>query len=156
MTIATDNSAAPNALRYAFIVQLFAGLLFLGLGYFTGRSHLRLVLHGERAQGTIVDYKAKDFNTSRAASNLSQVGYMPVVEYRANDRIVRFDDWLGRSVEGVRNQPVTVLYDPADLSTAMIDRPIWNWMPWAPVMALGVLLLGDGVRRGISRFSPAP
>ena len=40
----------------------------------------------------------------------------------------------------LRNR-VTVLYDPAHPSDAMIDRPIWNWLPWAPIGAVGLFLI---------------
>jgi hypothetical protein len=36
---------------------------------------------------------------------------------------------------------VIVLYDPANPSLAMIDRPVWNWLPWAPIFALGLFLV---------------
>ena len=83
-------------------------------------------------------------------------GYMPVVEYRAfADNAVRFEDWLGSSTPGKRNhlnQVVQVLYDPADPSVAMIDRPIWNWIPWAPIIIVGVLLIISGIRRASRTF----
>jgi uncharacterized protein (DUF983 family) len=36
---------------------------------------------------------------------------------------------------------VIVLYDPARPSDAMIDRPVWNWLPWAPIAAVGCVLM---------------
>jgi len=76
---------------------------------------------------------------------------MPVVEYRAcGDQTVRFEDWLGSTRPGKRNhrsEIVQVLYDPTKPSVAMIDRPIWNWVPWAPVVVVGVLLIMSGIRR---------
>jgi Protein of unknown function (DUF3592) len=138
-------------LRYAFILTLFGGLLLCGLGYFIGRTHLRLVLKGARAQGTIVDYRAETFTTRRFRETIStSTGYMPVVEYTPfGDKKVRFQDWLGSSVEGNRNQVVQVLYDPVNPSVAIIDRPVWNWIPWVPIIAVGLLLIMSGIRSGL-------
>jgi hypothetical protein len=66
---------------------------------------------------------------------------MPVVEFHTNDRFVQFQDWLGTNVAGNKNVPVMVLYDPANPTEAMIDRPVWNWIPWAPIAVLGLFLL---------------
>jgi len=139
-------------LRYAFVGPLVAGILCCGIGYFMGRTHLRLILKGARAQGTVVDFQAKSFNTSGSGGGTSiRTGYMPVVEYRAfGDQTVRFEDWLGSTRPGKRNhrsEIVQVLYDPTKPSVAMIDRPIWNWVPWAPVVVVGVLLIMSGIRR---------
>ena len=78
---------------------------------------------------------------------------MPVVEYRAmGDKRIRFEDWLGKSSTGMLNESVPVLYETTDPSVAMIDRPVWNWMPWAPIIAVGLFLVFDGIRRGL-RFA---
>jgi hypothetical protein len=143
----------PTFLRYGFILQIFVGVLLCGLGYFMGRAHLRLILKGERAQGRIVDYKRRIFTISRSNQpNSTSTGYMPVVEYRAmGDKRIRFEDWLGKS-PGMLNESVPVLYDRTDPSVAMIDRPVWNWMPWAPTLAVGLFLVLVGIRRGL-RFA---
>lgn len=140
--------------RYAFALPLIGGILLCGIGYFMGRTHLQLILKGARAQGTVVDFRTKTFTRVRSGRVAgSTTGYMPVVEYRAlQDNTVRFEDWLGSSTPGKRNyvhEVVQVLYDPADPSVAMIDRPIWNWMPWAPIIAVGVLLIISGIRRAL-------
>ncbi len=116
-------------LRYAWILQLFGGLLFLGLSHLMGHEHLHLIRQGVRAPGTVVGYKEQSF---RHSSGFFSTGYMPVVEFHANDRLIHFQDWMGSNSAGARNVPVIVLYDPANPSVAMIDRPVWNWLPWAP------------------------
>jgi hypothetical protein len=68
------------------------------------------------------------------------LAFMPIVEFQAGDRIVRFEDWKGSSLAGSLRDRVTVLYDPARPSVAMIDRPAWNWLPWAPIAAVGLFL----------------
>jgi hypothetical protein len=127
--------------RYAWILQLFAGLVFLGLGYFMGHAHFHLIRNGERAPGRIVGYKQESFRSSSSTTSSTSTGYMPVVEFHTNDRFVQFQDWLGTHVAGNTNVAVIVLYDPANPSVAMIDRSVWNWIPWAPVFALGLFLL---------------
>src|SRR6266566_3817438 len=73
--------------------------------------------------------------------SFSSTGYMPIVEFHTNDRFVHFQDWLGNSIAGSKNVPAIVLYDPANPAVAMIDRPVWNWIPWAPIFAVGLLLV---------------
>ncbi len=41
----------------------------------------------------------------------------------------------------VLNVRVTVLYDSANPTSAMIDRPVMNWIPWAPTFAVGLFLI---------------
>jgi hypothetical protein len=124
--------------RYGWILQVFAGLVLLVLGYLTGHDHFHLIRQGVRAPGTIIGYKQTRIGTR---GEIGTLAYMPVVEFHTNDRFVQFQDWLGTNIAGSANVPVIVLYDPADSSVAMIDRPVWNWIPWAPVFALGVFLL---------------
>jgi Protein of unknown function (DUF3592) len=141
--VARLTSNREKILRYAWIPQMLAGLLFLGLGYYMGHTHFHLIREGVRAPGRIVGYKQEAF---RRSSGSSSTGYMPVVEFHTSDRFVQFKDWLGTSIQGSSNVSVMVLYDPANPSVAMIDRPLWNWFPWGPILAVGVLLLLISVR----------
>ena len=125
-------------LRYTWIPEVLAGLFLLGLGYFMGHAHFHLIREGVRAPGRIVGYKQENFRSS--SGSFSSTGYMPIVEFHTNDRFVQFQDWLGTSIAGSTNAPVIVLYDPANPTVAMIDRPVWNWLPWAPIFALGLFL----------------
>jgi len=116
------------------IPQLLVGLLLLALSHYLGHTHLHLIREGLRAPGRIIGYKQQNFRSSSSES-FSTTGYMPIVEFQANDRSIHFQDWLGTSIAGSKNVPVIVLYDPA------IDRPVWNWLPWAPIFALGLFLV---------------
>jgi hypothetical protein len=127
--------------RYAWIPQLFAGLVFLGLGYFMGHAHFHLVREGVRVPGRIVGYKQESFRSSSSTTSSTTTSYMPIVEFHTNERFIQFQDWLGTKIAGSKNAPVTVLYDPANPLVAMIDRPAWNWLPWAPILALGLFLV---------------
>ena len=105
-----------------------------------GHVHFYLLRNGVRGPGRIVAYKQESFRNSSGSSSTS-TSYMPVVEFHTNDRFVQFQDWLGTNVAGNKNVPVMVLYDPANPTEAMIDRPVWNWIPWAPIAVLGLFLL---------------
>ena len=65
---------------------------------------------------------------------------LPIVKFRAGDEVVQFKDWMGAKAE-VLNVRVRVLYDPANPYVAMIDRPVWNWIPWAPTFGVGLFLV---------------
>ena len=135
------TSNRKKVFRYAWIPQLFAGLVFLGLGYFMGHAHFHLIREGVRVPGRIVGYKQESFKRSSSTTSSTTTSYMPIVEFHTNERFVQFQDWLGARIEGSKNVSVTVLYDPANPSLAMIDRPTWNWLPWAPILALGLFLV---------------
>jgi hypothetical protein len=135
------TSNREKVFRYAWIPQLFAGLVFLCLGYLMGHAHFHLIREGVRAPGRIVGYKQQSFRSSSSGTSSTTTGYMPVVEFHTNDRFIQFQDWLGSKIAGNANDPVIVLYDPANPSVAMIDRPAWNWLPWAPILVLGLFLV---------------
>ena len=123
---------------------MFAGILLLSLGYFLGHAHFHLLRAGARAPGRIIGYQQERF---RSSSSSSHTAYMPVVEFHTSDRFVQFKDWMGSSSTGTLYTSVIVLYDPANPADAMIDRPVWNWMPWAPTFAVGLLLFLGSIRR---------
>jgi hypothetical protein len=151
------TSNREKILRYAWIPQLFAGLVFLGLGYFMGHAHFQLIREGVRAPGRIVGYKQESFRTSSSTTSSTTNGYMPLVEFHTNDRFIHFQDWLGTGIAGNKNVPVIVLYDPANPSVAMIDRRVWNWIPWAPTFAVGLLLFLSAINGFFrSQRSPEP
>ncbi len=139
------NANRGKVFLYGRILQLFAGLVFLGLGYFMGNAHFHLIREGLRALGRIVDYKQETFWRPSSITSTTTTVFMPMVEFQTNDRFVQFPDWLGTNNAGNRNVPVIVLFDPANPSVAMIDRPVWNWTPWAPAFAVGVLLVHSAI-----------
>ncbi len=130
-------------LRYAFVPQLFAAVALFAVAYFTGRADIHLLLNGARTSGKIVGFQSRELHTYRNPSSTGTFGrivYLPIVEFEAQGTVVRFEERKlvahGESV----GWPVTVLYDPGNPSLAMIDRPFWNWIPWAPALAMGLLL----------------
>ena len=130
--------------RYAFLPQLFAAIALLAVAYFTGKTEARLLLNGVRAQGKIVGFQPRELHTHRNPSSTGRFGrivYLPIVEFAAQGAIVRFEEHkLVAQGEGV-GWPVAVRYDSADPTRAMIDRPLWNWIPWGPALAVGLFLL---------------
>jgi len=142
--VAWMTNHRATVLRYGRFLQVGVGLILLALGWHMGNTHLSLIREGKRTEGRIVAYQPRSFRSARSET-FTSTGYMPVVEYSIEGRAVRFEDWLGSSVGGPINAPVTLLYDPAQPAVAMIDRPVWNWMPWAPILAVGLLLLLAGI-----------
>ena len=137
--------------RYAFVVELLGGMLLCGLGYVMGTTQLRLVTRGVKTEGTIVDFRTETIGARRSdGTSRTSNAQMAVVEYHAmGDKKVRFEDWLDDSRSRQKNDRVPVLYDPENPNVAMIDRPLWNWIPWAPILAFGILLVMSGLASGI-------
>jgi len=132
--------ANPQKLkRYAALLQALMGFFLLWFGYFSGRAHFHLIREGVRTQGTIVGHVSEYFRNS--GRNSSSTAYMPIVEFRAGDRVIHFKNWLGSPSTGNLHTSVVVLYDPVDPTTAMIDHPVMNWIPWAPCFVLGAFLV---------------
>lgn len=132
-------------LRYTRIAEVVAGAFLLCLGYYIGKDHFHLIRDGVRVPGTIVGYKQEYFPGSFGRSTRTSQAFMPIVKFQAGLRDVEFKDWMGTN-NAVKNIRVTVLYDPEKPSLAMIDRPVWNWIPWAPTLGMGLFLFFVGVR----------
>jgi len=126
--------------RYAPLIQAALGVALIGLGAAVGHEHLHLILDGERTTGRIVGAEQRDFS-DHTRQSLSNIGYMPVVEFQVGDRTVRFTNWMGSRHRPVNGTTVTVFYAADDPARAMIDRAGLNWIPWAPLLAVGVFLV---------------
>ena len=133
-------SNKEKVLRYTRVVQAVVGLFLLLLGYCIGREHFHVIREGVRTQGTTIGYKQENLgrNYSRTADS-DTIALLPIVKFQAGDQVVQFKDWMDSGMR-LLNVRVTVLYDPANPSSAMIDRPVWNWIPWAPTFAVGLFL----------------
>ena len=163
---ATRKPAAPDpsvrtpvawvdALGAAFVrsrraLQLAAGLFLVLLGLHVGRVRMELMLDGARASGRIVAYEPQLMPRSGTSAERT-LAFMPVVEFRTAAHSVRFTDWLGSSVAAGLNESVPIVYRRRDPSVAMIDRRVGNWLPWAPILALGLFLSLDAVRAYFAR-----
>ena len=144
--------ANPQKLkRYGALLQALLGFFLLWFGYFSGRAHFHLIREGVRTQGTIVGHTSEYFRNS--GRNSSSTAYMPIVEFRAGDRVIHFKNWLGSPSTGNLHTSVVVLYDPVDPTTAMIDRSVMNWIPWAPCFVLGAFLVLVAIKGSLSSLN---
>lgn len=130
-------------------LQILVGVFLIILGSWIGGDHARLVFFGQHTTGKLVGYREENFATDAGVRWAS--ASMPVVEFRAGQDTVRFKDWMGSNFRVPMGGSVPVLYDPAHPANAVIDRPVWNWIPWAPMFAVALLLLVSGIR---GRMSP--
>jgi hypothetical protein len=148
--VGSAQNNREKMLRYTRIAEAVVGLFLLCLGYYIGKDHFHLIRGGMRAPGIIVGYKEQYFPGSDGRPSSGSEAFMPIVKFQADGQDVEFKDWMGTSV-AVKNVRVTVLYDPGKPSLAMIDRPVWNWIPWAPTLGVGLFLLFVGIRGWMSR-----
>jgi hypothetical protein len=124
-------------LRYAFLPQLLVAVALLSVAYFTGKTDVHLLLNGARTRGKIVGFRPRQI---RSNGTYGRTVYLAIVEFKARGDNVRFEERkLAARGEAV-GWPVAVLYDPNNASVAMIDRPFWKWIPWAPALAIGSFL----------------
>jgi hypothetical protein len=163
---AATESAAPDppfrssvawvdALGAAFVrarrtLQFATGLFLALLGLHLGRVRIALMVDGVRATGRIVAYEPRLMPRAGTSTGRT-LAFMPVVEFPTGTHVVRFTDWLGSSAAAARQDSVPVLYRRAEPSVAMIDRPVGNWLPWGPTLALGLFLSLDALRAFFAR-----
>ncbi len=147
------NRAIKNQtliLRYMFIPQAIAGVLLLIVAYYMGHTHFHLIVDGDRAPGRVVGHEQRNIGNDTSDTS-STLAFMPIVEFEAGERTVRFVDWLGSASTGNLPDRVTVLYDRERPSEAMIDRPAWNWVPWAPIGVVGLFLTLVAIKGWLGR-----
>jgi hypothetical protein len=135
-------SAARQFAKHLRFLQFVVGVGLLGLGYHMGKIPMRLIAGGERGTGIVVDYKERYFQTQSAGgTSRTTSSFMPIVQFDYGPSQVRFEDWKGTSSKGGITRRVPIIFDPHDSKVAMIDRPVWNWLPWSPVVAVGAFLV---------------
>lgn len=145
--------------RYFFIPQLLAAVIFLSFSYATGKVHARLLFRSALTQGKIVGSKSAVISHRRSGSGdtFYSTIYEPLVEYTANDRVFRVQEWKGSKSTVALGSSVPVIYDPADPSVAMLDRGLANWIPWAPCFGIGLILAMASLRGFFAfLFQPSP
>lgn len=126
--------------RYLFIPQLLAAAIFLSFSYATGKVHARLLSRSARTQGTIVGFQsALISHRSGSANSYWSTIYEPLVEFTANGRVFRVQEWKGSESRVGLGSSVPIIYDPADPSVAMLDRGPSNWLPWALCFVIGLI-----------------
>lgn len=131
-------------------LQFATGIFLVLLGLSIGKARIAVLADAGRATGRVVSYEARSMPRGSRPGGRS-TAWMPVVEFPAGTRVVRFTDWLGSSVRTAGQDGVPVIYRRAEPSLAMIDRPVGNWLPWAPTLALGLFLALDAMRGWLGR-----
>lgn len=127
---------------FAFLrkAQLLVGLTLVVVAIVNGRFEFQLLTQGHSAEGKIVDHGVKTWN-SIGKNRGPRTAYTPIVEFRVGDRMYQFQDIVSGYSKWAGETSVKVLYDPKDPKFAMIKRPISNWLPWAPLLLLGLVTL---------------
>jgi hypothetical protein len=131
----------PKVQRGLPWVQIAVGLLLAALAWHMGHEQFALLRGGSHTSGRIVRFEQV---TSSNAASRPYFALHPVVEFEAGGRRVQFRDRIGSQSSGGLNETVAVLFDAQQPSIAMIERPVWNWLPWAPIFLVGLLLLVAG------------
>jgi hypothetical protein len=145
----------PAVYRVIYLLQGALGLFLIVFGYTTGHDHYRLIRAGLRTQGVIVGHVPVLMRDTKGSGY--DTAYMPVVQFQAKGEIVHFQNWLGSSSTGNLHYHVPVLYDPENPRVAIIDRPVMNWIPWAPCFVLGVFLVLVSIKNTVLAVnSPSP
>lgn len=131
-----------------FVLGLTVGLTFLVFGIQISRPRIYVLEGPAKTVGRVTGSMRRTGSVWNAhhTSQRSITAYHPTVEFQAGGRIVRFEDWRGLQRLPPVNSAVPVLYDPHDPSKVMIDRSFWNFIPWAPITVVGLLLLLDALR----------
>lgn len=141
-------------LRYAFILQFIAAIPFLWLANVTGKTQATLLFHSKTAPGTVVAVVPfRQYKTSASGVLYSKrTSYDVIVEFNPGDEPVRFQDRRGTPFAATVGSPVRVIYDPSHPLTAIMDRGYWNYLPWAPCAAIGLLLVLVALKGLLSLF----
>lgn len=133
--------------RIVVYLQLGVGILLLVVAYHTGFERAALLMAGQSTAGQIVRYVAVVPVRSSEAP-----WFKAVVQFRVADQLIEFTDWNSREYAGGVPSSVDILYDPQQPQHAMVQRGnLLDWMPWAPMGALGAFLLLVGIATYLRR-----
>lgn len=136
-------------------LQLLVGVALLVLGAVSGQRLIPVLLQGESAIGTIVGHQQVIWTSSSSTGSQHHSPFMPIVEFSYQDAVYRFQDVVGSNSNGGQGDKVTVLVHRQRPAESVIARGVMNWIPWAPMLLVGVLLLGAGsVGLGRYRWNP--
>ncbi len=121
---------------------LVVGVCSLYTGLQNGRPIYYLLRDTVKTNGVIIGSKAEEVpSSSFPRPGFGYTAYRPIVQFYKDDKPLQFTDWKGFSRSPILQQPVPVIYNLANPAQAMIDRGYWNFIPWFPLSAIGVLLL---------------
>lgn len=129
------------------IIFRIGGIILIILALRIGREKIDLVVNGTRSRGTVVDYKQAEWSLhSQFNPAKSRIVYMPIVEFSVDGKVIHFQDNVGSRIAGGLMKDVPIIFDHDHPETAIIDRPVLNWIPWAPMLLMGFLFLWRGFR----------
>jgi hypothetical protein len=117
------NGTQLGYLVWCAIFFAIAAGLFVGSAYFAMSGNL-LAAKGGQAPGYVIDMvKLPDSSRSRLKRSRDKGGYRPIVRFTDNDgRMRQFESVVANKPPAyAKGERVTVIYDPADPSDAMID-----------------------------------
>lgn len=97
-----------------------------------------LLLKGKTAQGTILSYKEKSLTTKNGSPRST---FMPIVKFEVNGKSYQFNNYMGSNSTGGINTTVPVIYSASNPEFAMIDQGWRNFIPWAPIFIMGLLIV---------------
>lgn len=131
-----------------FAVGLIVGLSFLIFGIRISQPRLYILAKPARTVGRIIGYVRRTDGTWNASHTVMRgvTGYFPTVVFQVGAQVQRFEDWRAVQRFPPVNSTVPVIYDPRNPSNAMIDRSVWNFIPWAPITVIGLLVLLNALR----------
>ncbi len=133
-------------------VQLILGIGLILFSFYIGRKNVFLIWAGEPAQGTIVGFEQVTWTGNSKNISTTRVRFLPIVQFQINDRVVKFKDVVGSISQNDLNASTTILYDSTDPESAIIKRPIMNWIPWGPMLALGLFLVLISLRKPTNKL----
>ena len=134
-------------------IVLAVGVALLIGGGFWLQSTRDFMAKALSADGTVLRNEESD-------SSDDSPSYHAVIDFTdQSGRTITYTDSVGSSPPMYSTgDKVTVLYDPLDSASAMIDRGIWNWLVPLLIAALGALLAGASawsyLKRSRSSLSP--
>ena len=134
------EKVASGANRFSIgCITVLGNLFFLGFclwGLFAAYKSFNLSRDGETTIGIV---------TSLAESSSGEGGccvYSPVIEFEANGQTYTFEGDNASYPPAYRvGEEVRVIYDPADPSTALINKPSERWL--FPVIIIPAMIFGS-------------
>jgi len=139
---AATNQKKIHNFQCALYIFIGAGMMVFACQI--GRTHISVLQGGIKTQGKIVASKIQPFSTAYPNSTRVQQGTisLPIIEFQVGDTSLRFKDWIGEdsSYSDIAD-PVPIIYSAENPSVAIVDRPIVNWLSWAPIFVIGLLLV---------------
>jgi hypothetical protein len=136
--IAVRLAAQEKTARIYAPVMLLIGIIFFGIGIYTGEGMYAFMGDAASAKGVVTRMERE--SSGDGSSYYPHVAFIP----RDADRI-DFRDKLGTNPPVYKKgDQVEVLYDPDNPRHAMIDRGIWNWAIPGIFTGIGIALVIAG------------